>query len=747
MLKRIAIAIALTLVVIAGLLGSLWINPYGQHEGPGEVTKARAPADEVESRARAQRDLGPEPAIHREKQILFGDLHVHTTFSSDAFFLNLPLLQGVGAHPPADACDFARFCSALDFWSINDHAESLTPRRWQETIETIRQCNAVGGEAKNPDTVAFLGWEWTQVGSTPEEHYGHKNVILRGTAPSQVPTRPIAARGANYATFRTTDLGLGRIVLPLIDFPNRQRYLDLDVYFKETRAAPDCPPADDVRSLPADCVEAVATPGELFEKLDQWGFESIVIPHGTTWGATAPRGASWAPQLRASQHDARLQTMIEVYSGHGGSEEYRDWRHVEFDDEGAARCPPPRKDFTAGCWRAGEVIRQRCLDAGETADECESRAAVARRHHVAAGGNGFMVVPGQQLEDWLDSGQCRDCFTPAYGYRPGMSVQAALAARDFSDSAQPTRFRFGLIASSDNHSARPGTGYKEMGREGMSDNRGVRDAVWGKWFPGPEPAPESIAVAPTDPQAPAGAERSASFMVTGGLVALHAEGRDRDAIWTALKRNEVYGTSGPRILLWFDLLDPLTEAGVASRLPMGGSTVMHTNPRFRVRAVGALEQSPGCPDSVEAALGAERLAELCMAECYYPSDRRQLIERIEVVRIRPQTAAREPLSQRIEDPWLTFACEPDPSGCSVEFADSEFASAEADTVYYVRAVQRASAAVNGGNLRCRRDSGGSCIEVQPCRGGYHRDPADGCLSEIEERAWSSPIFVDYGDDR
>ena len=124
-----------------------------------------------------------------------------------------------------------------------------------------------------------------------------------------------------------------------------------------------------------------------------------------------------------------------------------------------------------------------------------------------------------------------------------------------------------------------------------------------------------------DPQAPAGAERSASFMLTGGLVALHAEGRDRDAIWQALERKEVYGTSGPRILLWFDLLDPPSEAGVASRLPMGGSTVMLTNPRFRVHAVGALEQRPGCPDSVEAALGAQRLAELCMGECYHPSDR------------------------------------------------------------------------------------------------------------------------------
>ena len=111
------------------------------------------------------------------KQILFGDTHVHTTYSTDAFLWSLPILQGEGPHPISDACDYARFCSAIDFWATTDHAESLTPRKWNEIKESVRQCNSTTSP-EDPDLVTFLGYEWTQVGSNPDNHYGHKNVIF-----------------------------------------------------------------------------------------------------------------------------------------------------------------------------------------------------------------------------------------------------------------------------------------------------------------------------------------------------------------------------------------------------------------------------------------------------------------------------------------------------------------------------------------------------------------------------------------
>ena len=104
------------------------------------------------------RPIQPAASTPPQPQILFGDLHTHTNYSLDAALFNSQLMKGTGVVTPGDACDFARYCSALDFWSINDHAEGLTPRVWADTVSSIRQCNANAGDPSNPDMVAFVGW-------------------------------------------------------------------------------------------------------------------------------------------------------------------------------------------------------------------------------------------------------------------------------------------------------------------------------------------------------------------------------------------------------------------------------------------------------------------------------------------------------------------------------------------------------------------------------------------------------------
>ena len=179
------------------------------------------------------------------------------------------------------------------------------------------------------------------------------------------------------------------------------------------------------------------------------------------------------------------------------------------------------------------------------------------------------------------------------------------------------------------------------------------------------------------------------------------------------------------------------------RYPMGAELSRRENPRFEVTAIGDHEQLPGCPDATRAMLGSERLQSLCMGECYNPADTRKIIERIEVVRIRPQSYPGEPVDGLIDDPWLSLPCELSTTGCKVSFTDDSFSEQARDTLYYVRAIQRPSPAVNAGGLRCERDAQGQCIAVDPCYGDFRTEASDDCLAPNAERAWSSPIFVNY----
>jgi hypothetical protein len=718
---RILIGLAAFAAFITGLV---WLAGTGRMAEDWHAGSPRAPevtSQTVEARAVQQREAAFLAGVPQPKQVLFGDLHVHSTFSTDAFLGALPLTGGQGMHPVSDACDFARHCAALDFWSINDHAQSLTPRRWNETVEAIRECNEVAGDVSNPDSVAYLGWEWTQVGDTPDNHYGHKNVILRDLDDGEIPLRPIAATqplgtGADDVP-SSWGLGIGALLAPT------SGGLDLARYFQELLSAPDCTSASD-----SDCIERAPTPQQLFEKLDALGHEAMVIPHGTTWGFYTPPGSSWTKQLTPQMHDPARQTLVEVYSGHGNSEEYRVWRDVTFDADGSASCPGPKGGYEPSCWRAGEIIRARCTEDGVAASLCEERAVAARQHYVDAGVSGFLTVPGQQAAEWGSAGQCLDCFQPSFNYRPQSSTQYMMALSNFDAAGDPLRFRFGFMASSDNHSSRPGTGYKEFWRREMTEQRfgEFQNTLLAGNVSKSAPAPESVAF---DRDASAAGffglmetERQASFFLTGGLIAVHSEGRDRDAVWNAMARREVYGTSGPKILLWFDHIDPAT----GQRLPMGSEFQSARNPIFQVRALGSLEQQDGCPAEAAQALGEERLASLCGGECDNPSTRRRAITRVEVVRIRPQSTPGEALDALIEDPWRVLPCTPDEAGCRVTFRDPEYETFQRDTLYYVRAIEEPSQAVDYDGVAC-----------------LGTDVDDDCLGAAEQRAWSSPIFVDW----
>jgi len=712
-----------SIIFLCGIASLAWKEGWvGSPPGPGVIEGKALPAAIVKDRG------------ERRKQILFGDLHVHTTYSSDAALWSLPLNGGEGAHPIGEACDYARFCSGLDFWSITDHASALTPRKWRETKDSIRQCQALSGDADNPDLISLIGFEWTQVGTTPDNHYGHKNVIFEGLDDDEVAKRPIGADGLGTQAMREF---IPRFPpsLAFVNARGTEANVNFNAFLDEVRALKACDMAR-ADAEQGDCYEEVNTPGELVARLEQQNLSPLLIPHGTTWGLYTPHGTKLDKQL-LPENRPEAYGLVEVYSGHGNSEEFRAFKTIDFDDEGNPVCPAPHPNFVPNCHQAGEIIRARCLNEGESAEECEARAVEARSSAIRMGLGEQLAAPGARVDEWKDSEQCRDCFLPSFKYRPRGSVQYGLA---LTDPGSGNRFLWGFIAASDTHRARPGTGYKPVNRMTNTDAWGPRTkalaAIMGM---GPEPKPAKPVYYTFEElqsrasMAMADFERQSSYWFTGGLAAVHAENRSREALFAALKRRETYGTSGPRILLWFDLLNG------PDRRPMGSAVTLTEPPFFEVRAMGSFKQKPGCPDYAERGLSAERLAKLCGGECDHPSDERRLITRIEVVRIRPQIASNEPIEDLIDDPFLVHQCATDRAGCSFEFTDPDYGAR--DALYYVRAIEEPSQTINADTLGCEFDAEGNCVSVDPCFGDYRTPGDDACTGMAEHRAWSSPIFL------
>ncbi len=695
MIRKILLGLVL---VVAAIVLPLWFIGSGSM---GEPWRS------------AQTLPGPRPVIPPaatgEPQILFGDLHTHTNYSLDAYIFNTNLMKDVGITTPADACDFARYCSALDFWSINDHAESLTPRVWADTLEVIRDCNAGAGDPAAPDMVSFVGWEWSNSNADDvPSHYGHKNVIFRTWEEGSTPTRPIASRDTYI---------LAKVPAPLLGLAalsdTVQAISDLGWYMAEVRDTPTCADGVPVTELPADCREVALTPTALYRKLDEWGYDSLVIPHGLAWGTTNPLTADFRDQL--DEYEARYQRLLETYSGHGNSERFEDFQRIGYLEGGEAYCPPATDNFTPCCRRAGELVRQACDD--PAAPACEDRVQTAMQDFVERGAPaGRKLLPDATLDDWAGCGQLQNAFQPASMYVPRQSTQYNLAL-GFDADGNAKRTRFGLIGSSDNHMARPGNSFKDTNRRLYTDHKEVKGE---RGFP-------------------LGVDReSAAFYYTGGLVAVHAQGRDRDAIWKGLHSREVYATSGDRTLVWFDLLN-----GPEGTAPMGSAVTLGHTPRFRVRALGAFEQQPGCPDFAVAALGRERVASLCGGDCYRPGDRRKAITRIEIVRIRPQVAPDEAVADLIENTWQVHECPADGSGCEFEFEDTDYILAERPAVYYARVIQEEEPLIGGDPFGCVYDEEGVCQRREYCI-GERAGPQENCLAPAAPRAWTSPIYLEYG---
>jgi hypothetical protein len=671
-------------------------------------------------------DAGPPPghetceltgeADEPEPTILFGDLHAHTSTSLDAQLVTLPVF-GRRPYGPEEACRFARYCAGLDFWSINDHAEEMLPRHWKENIDAVRACNdEFGGYTRSPEMVTYLGWEWTMSTNDPATDYGHHNVVLKDTCAPEIPARPFASPRA-LAGLDPNLIPNFRDLIVAIDPENEEAYDAAAERVLALQEKPDCDPNVDTLELPDDCHEVAETPADLYDLFERWGLDAVAIPHGSAWGTHHAQLVTWRQRFNPRQLSPEYSPVVEIHSGHGNSEEYRSYRHAHVDG-GEVVCPPPTEDFTPCCWRAGEIVRERsdACAADPSGIECETEVEKARADFLAEGKRGFNTLSDTEADDWLECGQCVDCFQPALGLRPERTAQAALAMTNFDDPMQPWRYVFGFVSSTDSHQSGPGAGYKEFTE--MTDSSGPA---------GPEYdfiVERALSMITPDHT------RQESFNYGGGLVAVHVDSTDRDAIWKALNERRVYATSGERIELWFGL----------GEHRMGSVVTTDDIPEFEVRARGAFKQLPGCPDAAREATSEDFIREMCFGECYNPTDERHRITRIEVVKVTPQIVDGEAIDPLIQDPYRTIPCESEGDECVVQFRDDAYVEEGRPATYYVRAIQEPTQVFNAETLRCERDADGNCVDTNPCDSG-HEGVDDDCLSEGEERAWSSPIYL------
>lgn len=468
---------------------------------------------------RSERCVG----FSEERAAFFGDLHVHTSFSLDAY-------NRGGFQTPDDAYRFAkgepigltpldasgkptRFGTIdrmLDFAAVTDHAEWIGEveacRNTESAAYDAMDCRKFRGEVLMPeDEGGVLLNKFVMGGQRQTDGIcGADSALCRHYAGSAWRRTQEAAAAHNAPCTFTTFNAWEFSAMPGASKVHRNVILRNEV----------------VPELPISWAEEADAEG-LWRKLERrcndtdTGCEAITIPHNPNLSSGRLFTVTYADRSIEEQRDraalqARMEPLVEMMQAKGESEcRARMFNVIGTEDE---YCNFEKVRYTAE---------------GARPEDCEDGI-----------GSGALGRVGCQSR--LDFAR--------YGLIEGLREYARLGVNPL---------RLGLIGSTDTHNGTPGATeeYDYLGHNANQDDtleeRMTLDAYAPHWMRNP-----------------------------GGLIGVWAEENARDALFDAMKRRETFATSGvrikPRLFAGWDLASDLCDDHAAvstaylTGVPMGG---------------------------------------------------------------------------------------------------------------------------------------------------------------------------------
>ncbi len=475
------------------------------------------------------------------RNLYFGDLHVHTSYSFDAYInavrvdpfaayefalgqpVELPDASGLGTHTH-------QLERPLDFAAVTDHGEYLGEVAACGDPDSPAYGSDLCVGLREGDPAVLVQWGLGLGASNPVRP---KQICDSADCPSYLRDAWTRTQDAAEAAYDRSDAcSFTSFVAYEWSGASQLSNMHRNVVFR-TSAVP---------SLPITHFEQPnfwglwrALKNECINGLDNC--DVLAIPHNTNWSngtmfiAEYPTDESGLPDRSDAEWAAlraELEPLLELYQHKGDSECINGISGILGEPDELCDFEKLRRDDFEDC--GDGTGTQGMVNGG-----CVSRLDYAR---------------GILLE--------------------GLREQARLGVNPY---------KLGFMASTDTHNGTPG-------------------AVEEHSYAGHFGAAEGDAQARLTGSAPGGPLNSA-----GGLIAVWAEENSRGSLFEAMKRRETYGTSGPRIAVrlfggWGypdDLCnDPsLVERGYAQGVPMGGDLPASPDPSTAPRFVISAFKDPG----------------------------------------------------------------------------------------------------------------------------------------------------------